>query len=640
MVDSGSLFTASSVKLTKLLEDAAEGHLQLPDFQRSWVWDEERIRSLIASISRGFPVGAIMTLGAGGNVAFKPRPIEGAPPAASQMTPSALLLDGQQRLTSLYQVLLRGEPIRTVTPRKQKVIRHFYIDINAALDPSQDRDESVKIVPENRKFTADFGRTTIQDLSTRELEISNMMFPVAEVLSWNSWQTDFINRYSQEVDFQERFSLLNRFHDTVVQNFVGYLVPVIALDKSTSKEAVCTVFEKVNTGGKALDAFELITATYAAEGYELRKDWLGDGTTPGIKERFEQALRLPNSSKGVLAGVGNTDFLQAISLFSTRQEREKAASEGRTGKELPQVSATRAALLNLPLQAYLKYKQTVENGFIFAAKFLVSQRIFRVFDLPYQSQLVPLAAILADLGDSIQNPGIMKRVSEWYWCGVFGELYGSTTETRAARDFLQVPAWARGDVSSEPSTVHETTVRADRLTTMRSRQSAAYKGVNALLMKEGAKDFRSGQEFSDTLFFDDNVDIHHVFPRDWCKKQQIPRRVYDSILNKSPLTARTNRKIGGVAPANYLEVLLQEVKDPDDAEKRTQLDDRLTSHALDPALLWSNDFEGFMRDRQLQFTRLIESVINRPVIAADSGLPFEDFDDSGDSEDYDDYEHS
>ena len=586
-----------------------------------------------------------MTLGTGGNVTFKPRSIEGAPAAASQTLPSALLLDGQQRLTSLYQVLLRGEPIHTITPRKQKVVRHFYIDIHAALDQSRDRDESVKTVPENRKITTDFGRTIVQDLSTRELEIANMMFPVAEVLSWNSWQTEFINRYSREHDFPERFALLNRFHDSVIQNFVGYLVPVIALDKATSKEAVCTVFEKVNTGGKALDAFELITATYAAEGYELRKDWLGNGDEPGLKERFELALRLPNSRKGVLAGVGNTDFLQAVSLFHTREEREQAAAEGRTGKELPQVSVTRAALLNLPLRSYLKYKQTVEDGFIAAAKFLVSQRIFRVFDLPYQSQLVPLAAILAELGESIQNPRVAGRVREWYWCGVFGELYGSTTETRVARDFLQVPAWARGEVSDEPSTVHETTVRADRLTTMRSRQSAAYKGVNALLMRERAKDFRSGQEFSDTLFFDENVDIHHIFPKDWCKKNGIPRRVYDSILNKSPLTARTNRKIGGVAPSEYLGHLLREAgaatdTDQTDTNQLEQLNDRLASHALDPELLWSDNFESFMQDRQLQFTRLIASAINRPVIAGDSGLPIEDFDDSEDFDDNEDYEHS
>ena len=115
---------------------------------------------------------------------------------------------------------------------------------------------------------------------------------------------------------------------------------------------------------------------------------------------------------------------------------------------------------------------------------------------------------------------------------------------------MEVPAWLKG--GPEPSTVSETMFRADRLKTMRMRLSAAYKGVNALLMKEGAQDFRSGQKFDHTVFFGENVDIHHIFPQDWCKKHGIKPDVYDSIINKTPLSYRTNRIIGGVAPSEYL----------------------------------------------------------------------------------------
>lgn len=78
----GSTFQTNPYDLDRLLQDCHRGMLQLPDFQRSWVWDEDRIRSLIASISRAFPVGALMTLETGGEVNFKPRPVEGAPPEA------------------------------------------------------------------------------------------------------------------------------------------------------------------------------------------------------------------------------------------------------------------------------------------------------------------------------------------------------------------------------------------------------------------------------------------------------------------------------------------------------------------------------------------------------------------------------
>ncbi len=119
----GSTFQTNPYDLYKLLEDCHRGELQLPDFQRSWVWEEDRIKSLISSVSRAFPVGALMSLDSGGEVNFKPRPVEGAPTEANHVSPHSLLLDGQQRMTSLYQVTLRGKVVETVTPKKKKVKR-------------------------------------------------------------------------------------------------------------------------------------------------------------------------------------------------------------------------------------------------------------------------------------------------------------------------------------------------------------------------------------------------------------------------------------------------------------------------------------------------------------------------------------
>lgn len=161
----GSTLQTNPFDLNKLLDDCHRGVFQLPDFQRSWVWDEERIKSLIASISRAFPVGALMTLVSGGEVNFQPRPIEGTPDAAKQTSPQSLLLDGQQRMTSLYQVTLRGKVVETVTTKKKKVKRWYYIDIRKSLDPSMDREDAIVGVPEDRIVRTDFGRETALDLS-------------------------------------------------------------------------------------------------------------------------------------------------------------------------------------------------------------------------------------------------------------------------------------------------------------------------------------------------------------------------------------------------------------------------------------------------------------------------------------------
>ena len=60
------MFGSGPVLLTQLLSDVENGGIQLPDFQRGWVWDDDRIKDLLTSILRGFPIGAVMTLEAGG----------------------------------------------------------------------------------------------------------------------------------------------------------------------------------------------------------------------------------------------------------------------------------------------------------------------------------------------------------------------------------------------------------------------------------------------------------------------------------------------------------------------------------------------------------------------------------------------
>ena len=608
-----STFQTNPFFLHKLLEDCHHGHLQLPDFQRSWVWDEVRIKSLIASISRAFPVGALMTLNSGGDVNFKPRLIEGAPSELKSTIPQALLLDGQQRMTSLYQVTLRGKVVETVTPKNKKVHRWFYIDIRKALDPSVDREEAIIGIPEDKIIKKDFGREIVMDLSSPDQEFASLMFPVSQVFDWDKWQDGFDKHWRGDGNeaIREEFRIFKR---QILENFKSYQVPVIALDKSTSKEAVCVVFEKVNTGGKALDAFELVTAMYAAEGHELRKDWYGNDSEKGRHYRFKDALRPPGSDIGIIAEVSNTDFLQAISLFYTRDKRRLAENAGKSGKDLPAVSGNRQALLNLPLHEYKKYETKVEQGFIQAAKFLHTLHIYRISHLPYQSQIIPLAAILADIGEAWEHEANRAKLVKWYWNGVFGELYGSSVDTRFAKDFMEVPAWIAG--GAEPSTVAETMFRPDRLKTMRTRLSAAYKGVNALLMKEGAKDFRSGQNFDHTIFFGEGVDIHHIFPQDWCKKQSIDKNIYDSIINKTPLSFKTNRIIGGVAPSEYLEKLEKGNSETPSIDQ-ARLDAYLKSHLIDPEVLRTNDFESFMVNRQKQLLALIEKATGKIAYSGD-----------------------
>jgi len=608
-------FKTNPIRLEVLLGNCGNGKLQLPDFQRSWVWAEDRIHSLIVSVSRAFPIGALMTLtskGEGGEE-FARRPIGGAPPGAKLAAPDELLLDGQQRMTSLYQACYRREVIQTITPKNKSVRRWFYFDIRKSLQG--DRAEALFSVPEDRRLKSDFDRKIDLDLSTPELEYTHLQFPVNRVFDWDDWSEGFDDFWiSGKGDLTKR-EIFKQFKNEVLQNFKAYQVPVIALDKSTSHEAVCLVFEKVNTGGKPLDAFELLTAMYAAKGHKLRDDWLGTEGKPGYQAALRDFGRAGGQKAGVLSKVASTDFLQAIALLHSKTVRAELAAAGTPENDLPAVRATRQSLLDLPLEAYLRYRERVRAGFERVAKFLRQQRIYNVVDLPYQTQLVPLAAIFAELGDRADHAANAANIARWYWCGIFGELYGSAVESRFAKDIVEVPAWLDG--GPEPTTVREGRFRADRLNTLRTRLSAAYKGIHAQLMRRGALDFRTGQEFDQTVFFEEAVDIHHVFPEDWCKKRKIAPAIYDTVANKTPLSYRTNRILQGVAPTDYLNRLEQGGKtskgELDPPIAAANLDRYLASHCIPVGRLRADDFEGFLRERRQALLALISEATGHAI---------------------------
>jgi len=219
---------------------------------------------------------------------------------------------------------------------------------------------------------------------------------------------------------------------------------------------------------------------------------------------------------------------------------------------------------------------------------------------------------LSRLGDRWLEPRIYDKLARWLWCGVLGELYGGAVETRMANDYEQLLAWFEDD-DALPRTVRDASFQMDRMDTLRSRLSAAYKGINVLVLREGARDWfwKAGIQKLDAQ--EVALDIHHIFPRKWCEKRGIPRERYDSILNKTMISYKANRKIGGNAPSSYIRQLQQE-KQVQLADE--EMDELLASHALSPKLLRSDDFEAFLEDRRGRLVTLIEKAMGKSLPSA------------------------
>lgn len=593
-----SSFDSTKRSLPSILEDIVNGKIQLPDFQRGWVWDDERIRDLLASIARSFPVGAVMLMETGGDVRFEVRPVEGVDADAVKGKEQSLILDGQQRLTTLTQAIALTTPVATRTNKGKAIKRHYYFDIETALEGPERIEDAILAVDETRQLRTNFDRDILLDLSSRELECSQLYFPCDCIFNWAPWLQD-LSQYNPGA-----LNTFLQFQKSVLQTFNDYQLPVIELKKETSKEAVCVVFEKVNTGGVSLSTFELVTASYAAENYNLRDDWYGSN----IRNVSSRQKRLAEDP--LLAGLEAKDFLQALTLLYTHDRKLEDEKAGKTGKQIRPVSAKRASMLELPLEAYQQWADTLEKGFMQAGHFLRAQGLYNLRELPYSTQLIPLAAILTLLQERWREPVILEKIAQWFWCGVLGELYGGAVETRMANDIDELYTWCLTDSAAQPRTVTDAYFQPERLYKLKSRLSAAYKAINVLILRNGARDFFWNMSVKELHDQGIELDIHHIFPKKWCLDKGMAWAQFDHILNKTPISYKANRKIGGAAPSSYLEAL--------QSDKQVNLDEQdmdkiLASHAIPVDTLRADDFHGFIKQREQKILDLIYKAMGKSL---------------------------
>ena len=172
-----------------------------------------------------------MLLETGGEARFQLRGVEGVelpPNSAAEL----LILDGQQRLTTLTQVLALKTAVKTRTEKGKPIDRHYYWHIPTALEGGDRLDDAILAVEPDRVLRTNFGRDIELDLSSPVKECQQLYFPCDQILNSDAWE-EALQEYAPE-----HFPQYMKFRKDVLNAFRGYQLPVIQLHKSTSKEAV------------------------------------------------------------------------------------------------------------------------------------------------------------------------------------------------------------------------------------------------------------------------------------------------------------------------------------------------------------------------------------------------------------------
>ena len=542
--------------LKDLLSEIHNRTTALPDFQRDFVWEPGATQELIVSIANNYPAGSILRVRDTKRL-FSTREFEEAPPLGEHKH-TFLVLDGQQRLTSLYQTFYGvGE-------------HRYFLDLQKLID-GLDFEEAIF-----------YARATTKWVKAREdfeLQAKEFLLPMS-VLKGGSggfyrWSNDVTNPLPPD----ERVGLLdafNRIEEEWIRTIDDYHFPVVTLSDKTEPSALCTIFETLNRTGIKLSVFELLTARFWTHDINLRALWDEVRSNHPIIEDF---------------GVDPYYLLQAISLACRRAP-----------------SCKRGDVLNLAAYDITTWWEPVVNGLELGLEILRDDcKVMLPKWLPYQTMIAPLAAVLAR-ADTPNTPeaGVHReRIKRWFWCSVFGQAYESAANSQAAKDVTELSAWLTG--GAPPESVANIRFDPKALRDVTPRQRAIYRGVVCLVLGTGtgARDFHTQAVITGKLMVEQGIDDHHVFPASYLKDEQgiTIARIRDCILNRTLIDRTTNQIIGKRPPSVYVLEIKATVGFP--------FESVLRSHLLpfgDSSPFWTDDYEGFLTFRQQKLWREIKRV--------------------------------
>ena len=550
------IFYPSSEKLKFLLASIHNREVALPDFQRDFVWEPRETEELLESILQNFPAGTLLRIKNSAGFYFAPREFAGAPELDGH-TPSYLILDGQQRLTSLYQALHGAGSHR------------YFMDLQTLLG-GKDLEDSV--------FYARKGDAK-QQFGTVAKQATTLTFPLERVFGDGGGFEDWLDQVLDLRDGKDKKDLkqaVRALRKEWIQNLEDYEFPVVTLSDDTSAEAVCTIFETLNRTGVKLSVFDLLTARFWPENVKLRDLWDQARAEHPIITDFE---------------VEPYYLLQAVALA--------------TAKGAP--SCKRKDVLSMKPDQIRKGWSDIARGLANVLQLLRDDcGVMLPGWLPYNTILSPAAAAMASVG-SLTGPRqatVRDKFKRWFWCSVFGQAYEKAPNSQAIKDYSELKVWFSG--GKAPETVERFDFKSDLLRETTPRQRAVYRGVIALILRNGARDFHSGKRITASMMLEQKIDDHHVFPRGFLTDAKIDVQgvTSDCVLNRTLIDKETNIRIGKRAPSDYL-------SEVDGELGRSKFKTLLESHLLPEKKagpLLTDEFGAYLNARQELITAQVIEV--------------------------------
>lgn len=512
-------------KLVGLVEQAHEGKLCLPEFQREFVWRRDEVADLLRSILRRYYIGSLLLLRCDPQAPpFAPAVLRGAKPKYVDPHPELLVLDGQQRLTSLLYALTA--PDLNLKDSSQR--RWFFLDLKLLLDD-----------PYDDEIIFDRAKRELDGLEKPETQYARRILPCTALLTsqaFLSWR-DGLDDWLRDNDSDNHVMFREKWRDPwtrAVTDFQTFEIPLVELPRVVDSDAdsigrVCAIFEKLNSTGVELSLYDLLTARLYRSGIKLHALW---------DEACKEHKRLQEWSGGK-ADTAKFGVLVLRTLALLRGIDPKPRLLINLSPDKFEIDWRRAAAA---MERALELTTHVgPDGFgVFERKWL-----------PGFALLPVMAALRAEIEERKLGEGPRTDLRRWYWSNVFLERYSSAVESKSRKDYSElVGYWTEG--KPEPAVFAEARIRigasGHSVRDSASTASAVYNGVFCLLALRGARDWRRGEAIQLQ-----DLEDHHIFPQAYLRRHDLTSRIdVNTIVNRTLISDETNGKIKDKAPAQYL----------------------------------------------------------------------------------------
>lgn len=531
-----TLWSNEQLSVGEVVELIDAGGLALPRFQRPFVWSSTAQRAFLAAVLRNLPTGALLILEVDQKVSsFAPVNIEGAPALSRLEPPERLILDGQQRMTSVYWAFSAAGSQTAL------------VDVKAMLSEGVFLDEHLAFRKGSAPSIADQAKQGVVALST--------IIDQARMLGWYRTYTDA----HLGGDDSQTADVLRRVENLLpgVKNESSHQFPIIKIAKGAPLSSVVAVFEGINRRGTQLSGFDLMVARLyqelpSGDYFDLRKVWDDELSRHPRLQRF--GLDIGKPAHAIMP-------LQVIALAVSRVPIEARPPEARHVRGVKQ-----SDILELPVNQVISGAAGVRTlpgldlGAAFdalsaAVSFLADHCGVRQASLmPQISMLIPLADHFLLEPSRRLKPAQLKQ---WFFgSGLLSRYYGSVNSFVEA-DAKQLRAWGDPLDGSTPEAVRGLTkehINGLDLTQPAQRDYAILsRSIMALLIAHGAYEWGKGQIALRSL--DDPIQIHHTVPQDRLKKLYGARAEVDWIAALTPITESANASLRDKSPSDVYSIL-------------------------------------------------------------------------------------